>query len=190
VDKNLKRDYVTVEGFKLSSFKLALADLPIQNLGGTVPDGLKDFSLGVFWATKDASGKQAIAVAVGPDFAKTEQAFKSALEKTKTTAPVQSPEGIFSMQGLGKMLNQVVYPFAEKGGAEKRDLTEMKKVFDVLASAGNDATVTISAEVKPDRMDMSAKISGKAIQATISAVKLLVEYSEKGGLRRPSIQDF
>ena len=169
----VKRDYVTIEGFKVSSFLF-----PMDKVVSLAPDPnaaemLKGVSPGVFWAVKDVSGKQAIAVAAGLDSAKTESAFKAALEKTKTPVPVQKPIGIVSVQGLGNFLQQTVYPIAAK--ADAPNLAEAKKVFDILAAAGNEATVTLNTEIKPDQVEVGYHISGKAIQAIISAVKVAVE---------------
>ena len=180
VKASVKQDYVTVESFKVSSFKFPM-DKVVPLLPGPT-EGLNDFSPGVFWAIKDVGGKQAIAVAAGLDFAKTESAFKSALEKTKTPAPVQKPTGTFSVQGLGKFLQQTVYPTAAKDGAPE----EFKKVADILATAGNDATITLNADVKPDRIEGGYRISGKAIQAVITAVKAVMP----DALNRPAMQDF
>ena len=188
INASVKQDYVTVEGFKVSSFKF-----PMDKLVPLIPNpntakGFSGLSPGVFWAVKDAGGKQAVAVAAGLDFAKAESAFKSALEKTKTPAPVQKPMGTLSVQGLGKFLQQTVYPVAEKTGDDMpvEYLAQMKKVFDILATAGNDATVTLNADVKPDKIEGGYRISGKAIQAVIAAVKAVIPE----GLNRPAMQDF
>jgi len=166
VKASVKQNYATIEGFKASSFRA-----PVEKIVPFIPDAgaIKDLTPGAFWAVKDASGKQAIAVAAGLDFAKTEQAFKSALEKTKTPAPVQKPEGMFSIQGLGKFMQQTVYPIASQ--ADATNLVEAKKVIDIFASSGDDATLTVTGGVKGGTMDMTFRISGKAIQAIISAVK-------------------
>jgi hypothetical protein len=179
VEKNLKADYVTVEGFKVSSFKV-----PMEVLVSFAPgpnEGLKEFSPGIFWAVKEGN-KQAVAVAVGLNFDKAEQSLKSALEKTKASTPVQLPEGTFSIAGLGKFLSQTIYPAAAKDGAPP----DFKKVADVLASAGNDATVALSGDIKPDKVDVVYRVSGKAIQAVISAVKIGVEEQRMP----PAIQNF
>jgi hypothetical protein len=169
----VKRDYVTIEGFKVSSFLFPMNKVAMFASDPNQAERLKGVSPGVFWAVKDVSGKQAIAVAVGLDSAKTESAFKAALEKTKTPVPVQKPVGTFSVQGLGKFLQQTVLPIAAKGDAP--NLAEAKKVFDILAAAGNDATVTLNVEIKPDKVEGGYHVSGKAIQAIISAVKVVAE---------------
>ena len=172
VKASVKQDYVTVEGFKVSSFRV-----PVEKAASLIPnaEAVKDLAPGAFWAVKDAGGKQAIAFAAGIDFAKTEQVFKSALEKTKTPAAVQKPTGMFSVQGLGKFFQQTVSPIAEKAGADFP--AEAKKVFDILASSGNDAALTFNADIKGSNMDIALRISGKAIQAVVSAAK---EVSEAG----------
>ena len=186
--KNLKRDYVTVEGFKVSSVNIPIIET-IESIAGPAPsndvDSIRDVALGVYWAIKEGN-KQAIAVAVGLDPAKAEQAFRSALEKTKTPAPAQKPIGVVSVQGIGKFLQQTVYPIAVKAG-DAKDMAEFKKVVDILASAGNDAVVSLDVNVKSGSVEAGYHISGKAIQALILAVKIVVE--EAGGLG-PGSRDF
>jgi len=173
VEKNLNRNYATVEGFKVSSLKIPVADLPVPNREKLIP--FKDLTLGIFWAVKDTAGKQAVAVAAGLDFAKTEQTFKAALEKTKTTVPVQQPVGTVSVQGFGKLLQQQIYPLVVKTNESGENLEKFKKVVDILASAGSDATITAHVDMKPDRSGFGYHVSGKAIQAVISAVRAVVE---------------
>jgi hypothetical protein len=169
------REYITVEGFKISSFKV-----PMEKIASLTPnpdgaEALKSLAPGIFWAVNETAGKQAIAIAAGLDFVKTEQTFKSALEKTKTSVPVQRPMGIFSVQGLGKFLQQTGYPFASKAVKDKDELEAFKKVIDVLASVDGDAAITVDIDMKTDRMSAGYHISGKAIRAVISAVKAVKE---------------
>ena len=182
VAENLKQNYTTIEGFKVSNIKIPLASLH-EKFAGPAPDELKQLTPGIFWAVKDAGGKQAIAVAIGWDFAKAEQSFKSALEKTKTPVPVQQPLGTIAVQGLGKMLQQTVFPLAEKHG-NPDDIMPFKKVIDIFTKAGNDAVITITCDCKPNGMEMAYRISGKAIQAFIAAAKVGVEEA------RARIEDF
>jgi hypothetical protein len=175
VSAAVKRDYVTVEGYKVSSFQFPMDKVVPLIPAPEAAEALKSVSPGVFWAVNEAAGKQAIAVAVGLDFAKTEQSFKAALEKTKTLVPVQQPLAVISVQGLGKLLQQTIIPIAEKAGAPAGELATFKKVVGILASAGNDATITVDVDMKPDQMGFGYHISGQAIQAIISAVKAAAE---------------
>ena len=166
--------YATVEGFKISSVKIPVV-ATLEQFVGPAPDDaapLRDLTLNLYWAVKEGD-KQAIAVAVGLDATKTEQTFKAALTQTKTAAPAQKPMGSFSISGLGKFLQQSVYPIAERIANANGDIDpEMfKKVNEIFASAGNDATITFDSEVKSDRMDITYRVSGKVIQAIISAVR-------------------
>ena len=173
--------YATVEGFKISSVKIPIVATLEQFTEDPAPDSvapLRDLTLNLFWAVKEGN-KQAIAVAAGLDAVKTEQAFKAALTQTKTAAPTQKPIGVFSIAGLGKFLQQSVYPIVERAAAAEPDaeidLEMFKKVNEIFASAGSDATITLDGEVKSDRMDVGYRVSGKMIQAIISAVKLGIE---------------
>ena len=166
----VKQDYATIEGFKVSSFRV-----PMERVAPFIPDenAVKNLTPGAFWAVKNAGGKQAIAVAAGIDFAKAELAFTSALEKTKTSAPVQKPEGMISVQGLGKFMQQVVSPIIEN--SDMPNLEGAKKVFDILAASGNDATVTMTGDVKNGKMDVTFRISGKVIEALVVIGKAAAE---------------
>jgi hypothetical protein len=180
----VKQNYETVENFKVSNFRV-----PMEKVAALVPDEgvIQGVTPGAFWAVKDARGKQAIAVAAGLDFTKTERTFKSALEKTKTPAPVQKPEGMVSVQGLGKFFQQTVYPIAEQVLPPDENV---KKMVDILASAGNDATLTFTSDIKGNEADTSFNISGKAIEAVVSAVKLGVELATQNRKGSSAIQDF
>ena len=196
VENNLKLDYATVEGFKVSNIKIPVIATLELVFGPAPDDTLSDLTLGVFWATKEGN-KQAIAVAAGLDFAKTEQAFRAALTQTRTAVPVQRPEGTFSIAGLGKFLQQAVYPIAEKAvtssdQSAEQGLVIFKKVTEIFSSAGNDATATFGADIHADRTDMTCRVSGKLIQAIISAVRLGIEESNeaRSATLRPAIRDF
>ena len=188
--------YTTVEGFSVSSFKLPII-AALETVFGPAPDdmpaALRALTLGGFWAVKEGD-KQAIAVAAGIDFAKTQQAFGDALGQTRTPAPVQKPVGVFSMQGLGRFLQQTVQPIAEQAVAVEPDpfaesqVATFKKVVAVLAAAGDDATVTLLSDIKPSGAEVSYRISGKLIQAFISAVKVSIEASAP--VMRPGLRDF
>ena len=170
----IAQGYVSVEEFSVSRVKLPIVETMELFAGPAprdMPAALRALNLCVFWAVKEGD-KQAVAVAAGLDFDKTEQALKAALEQTKTTAPVQKPKGVLSVQGLGKFLQQTVLPIAEKADANNAEgLGTAKKVFAVLAGAEADAVVTIDGEVTAKRMDFGYRVSGKAIQAVVEAVK-------------------
>jgi len=171
IGNNLNLGYTTVEGFRVSSVKIPVI-AALELFAGSTPndaDAFRDLTLGVFWAVKEGD-KQAIAVAVGLDFAKTEQAFKTALEQTKTVVPVQRPVGVVSIAGLGKLLDQAVYPIVVKAkDVPEGNIATFKKVIDIFTSAGSDATIAVDADTKPDRIDWELRVSGKVIQAIVSA---------------------
>lgn len=196
LEKNMQLGYTTIEGFKVSSIKIPVVATLELFVGPAPDDSMNDLTLGVFWATQEGN-KQAVAVAAGLDFAKAEQAFKAALTQTKTALPVQKPVGVFSISGLGKFLQQSVYPIAVKtaassGQSAEQELATFKKVSEIFASAGNDATIAVVADVKADRMEIAYRISGKLTQAIISAVRLGYEEANGGGAgaARPLLRDF
>ena len=178
IEKSLKKEYAVVEGFKVSSLHLPIIETIEAIIGHEAPDdSLNDLKLGIFWATKEAGGKQAIAVAAGLDFAKAEAAFKSALEKTKTPIPAQKPLGIFSVPGLGKFLQQTVLPIAAKTEPPEDQFAVVKQMFNTLAKASNEATVTMDTGVKGDRIESNFRISGKVIETLITVIKIGIEQS-------------
>lgn len=182
-EKNLKKEYITVEGFKVSCFNVPFAALAEMN-EDFVP--FKDITLGVYWAVKEMDGKQAIAVAAGLDSVKTEQAFKSALEKTKTSVPIQQPAVTVYMQGIGRFL-QTLYPLAEKAGEAKDGLAVLKRVADIFASAGDDATITLDYIFKPSQAEANYRASAKSVEAFVKVIKASIE-AERA--EEPAIQDF
>jgi hypothetical protein len=167
----------TVAGFKVTSIKIAAADIPHN-------EGLpKDLAFGFFFAVKE---NEAIAAAFGFDFSKTEQAFKSALEKTKTAVPVQQPIAEFSVQGLGKFLQQRVYPVIQ-GIAPSKDLEKFKNVADILTAGNDGSAVTATADLKAERGEFTLRVPGKVIQTLISLVKMM---NENNAESQSEIQDF
>jgi len=164
---DFRQDYKTVEGFQVSGTKIPVASL-LETLTGSAPDAVGGVTLDVFWAVKDTSGKKAIAFAVGPSFSNPEQTFISALEKTKTPVPVQKPQGTFDIRALGQLLQPL-------GVVLDDSAPEAGRIIDILASAGNDATISFSMDVKPDKAEGGYRISGKAIQAIVSLIKVAMD---------------
>ena len=162
---DLRQDYLDIGGFQVSGTVVPVGRT-LEMVVSSPPPVLDNLSLAVLWAVKDTSGKQAIAFAIGPDFASTEQKFKSALEKTKTPAPVLMPQGTLSVQELGKFLRLIE---DNLGSAPE----EIKKVIDTLASAGDDATISLSFDLKPARAEGGFRISGKAMMAVFSLVRMI-----------------
>jgi len=188
IGDSLNLGYATVEGFRVSSVQIPVI-ATVELFAGPAPDDaapLRDLTLGVFWAVKDGD-KQAIAAAVGLDFAKAEQAFKAALAQTRTAVPVQRPIGVVSLSGLGKLLQQTVDPIVAKVAPSEDDLATFRQVAEIFASAGSDATITFDAEITPNRMGGSYHISGRVIEAIISVVRLAME-QDLGN--RPFMQTF
>jgi len=185
---NLNQGYATVEGFSVSRIQIPVI-ATVELFAGPAPDdvaALRDLTLGVYWAVKGGD-KQAIAVAIGLDSAKAEQTFKAALAQTRTAVPVQRPNGVFSLAGLGKLLQQTVDPIVAKVAPSENDLATFRQVAEIFASAGSDATITLDAEITSNRMSTAYRISGRAIETIISVVRLGIE-QDFGA--RPAIQAF
>jgi hypothetical protein len=80
---------------------------------------------------------------------------------------------MLSVQELGKFLQQTVYPIAVRAGFDGTEKETFKKIADILASAGNDATITLDTDIKAGRIDASFRISGKTVQAIAAIIKAI-----------------
>jgi hypothetical protein len=158
---DFRSNFTTVEGFEVSGTKVPIGQL-IELIRGSSPG---NFSLPVFWAIKDSGGKQAVAFAMGIDQSRTEEAFISALKKTKTPVAVQKPQAVFDVNGLGRLLQPVAYEIdgvaAGAGNA-----------IDALVAAGSGATISFAYDMKPDKAELDFRVSGKSIQAVLSLFRL------------------
>ena len=188
--------YTSIEGFTVSNVKVPIVETMEAFLGpapGEVPASVRALTLNGFWAVKGGN-QQAVAVAAGIDFDKAEQAFKTALEQTRTPAAVQKPIGVFSVQGLGRFLQQMVQPIVEKGFEDQPDehgerhFESVKSVFAVLAAAGNDAAITMDTDITANQIDFGLRVSGRAIQAVIAAFKIAADAANP--FVRPGIRNF
>jgi hypothetical protein len=94
---------------------------------------------------------------------------------------------VFSLAGLGKLLQQTVYPIVVKTDPPANELATFRQVAEIFASAGSGATITADGEVTSNRMSVAYRISGRAIETIISVVRLSIE-QDFGG--RPVIQAF
>jgi len=162
INSKMKQNYETVEGFSLSGLSNMFTELPP---GTVVPRAFRDLPLSLLWATKK---DEAVAVAVGFDFARTERALKAALEKTKTpTQPKQT--GVFALKPFGELMLKQVLPFAERQGGE---LAEAKGTFTIMASAENSAKIVVTTEFPGDTRLQKVQIDGKCFTTLLKVGKL------------------
>lgn len=161
---DFRQNFATVNGFEVSGASVPVGGV-VELIRGSAPAALDNVSLAVFWAIKDSGGKRAVAVALGIDKSRTEQAFMSALEKTKTPVAVQRPQAVFDVQGLGRLLQPIAgYADDAAPGAGR--------AIDALAWSGSDATLSFTYDVKPEKVEAGFRVSGKTIQAMISLFRL------------------
>lgn len=189
VEENLKKEYTTVEGFKISRLQIHVADV-LAKFGDSSFERPKDFKpvISVFWAVRENA---AVAVAVGEDAEKTEAAFKNALAGTKTAVPVEQPSADLSVSNLGKMLQRVILPKIEKidpdvakGGS--REYNQFKKGVGMLSDADKSAVVSLAAVNKKDGFEAKYFISGKVITVIANIIKAV----NAPELKRDAIIDF
>jgi hypothetical protein len=181
--KYFKRNYTVIEGFNVSSLKIPLEEVAgdDKNMGTILPplpEKLAKETVGVFWAFKN---NEAVAVAFGFDFDKTEKLFHQALTKTKTPVPLKQPVGIFALQPLGKLLKKYTDSSVPDTAA---------KVIELLSSAGTDAKITFSAEVVGSAIHGKADISGKTITVLANIIKIFAATENNETLDRSKIKQF
>ena len=158
IDGKMKQDYETVAEFSLSCLPDLFAEVP------AVPRALRDLPITLFWAIK---ADEAVAVAVGLDFAKTEKALKDALGKTRT--PVQPKQTVvFALKPFGEFLLKHGLPFAEKlVGMTRESSVEYKELLSTLVSAESGARVVVTTEFPNDALFQKYQIDGKCFNALI-----------------------
>jgi hypothetical protein len=173
--KYLKKNYTAIEGFNVSSLKIPLAEAAA---GHELPEKLAKETVGIFWALKD---NEAVAVAVGFDFDKTEKLFHQALTKTKTPVPLQQPLLIIALQPFGKLLKKYAH-------SSTPDATV--KVIELLSTSGDDAKLTVSIEIIDATMHSKVSISGKAVTVLADIFKIFTSLESSGTLDRSKIKPF
>jgi len=173
ISSKMKQNYETVEGFALSSLSNAFVELPP---GVVVPRVLRDLPVSLLWGTKKG---EAVAVAVGFDFARTERALKTALERTKTpTQPKQT--GVFALKPFGEFVVKQVLPLVEKSGmATRDDIEEAKEVFAILASAESSAKMVWTTEFPGTAQLQKIQIDGRCLQAFAKMMAKQAELTAK-----------
>ena len=187
--------FTNIEGFTVSSFRLPIVPI-LEVFQGPAPDDIPEvfnaLALNGYWAVRDGD-TQAIALAVGLDAAKTEQAFRTALQQTRTAVPVQRPMSVASVQGLGRYFQQTIIPIMARALEQEPDETveevfeQFKRVAALLASAGDDAVITMDSTQTPNSITANGRISGRAIQTIIAAARLMLEPHL---VERPAMRDF
>ncbi|MDR3197625.1 MAG: hypothetical protein LBU34_07110 [Planctomycetaceae bacterium] len=173
--KYLKKDYTAVEGFNVSSLKIPLEEAAS---GHELPEKLAKETVGLFWAIKD---NEAVAVAAGFDFDKTEKLFQQALTKTKTPVPLKQPSAIIALQPLGKLLKKY---------SDDTLPDTVTKSIELLASAVTDAKIIASSNVIGTTAQVKLSVSGKAITVLANIIKIFAASENSGTLDRSKIKGF
>ena len=174
LNSKMRQNYETVEGFSLSCLSNLFTELPP---GVVVPRALRDWPVSLLWATKEG---EAVAVAVGLDFARTERTLKAALDKTKTpTSPKQT--GVFALKPLGEFLMKHILPIAEKSGMLTKDnLEDAKEILAVLASAESSAKIVVTTEFPGEAQLQKYQMDGKCLNVVL---KMMTKQAELGAKR-------
>ncbi|MDR2440962.1 MAG: hypothetical protein LBE12_16505 [Planctomycetaceae bacterium] len=173
--KYLKRNYTAIEGFNVSSLKIPLDEAAAAH---DLPEKLAKETAGLFWAFKD---NEAVAVALGFDFDKTEKTFHQALTKTKTPVPFQQPFITFALQPLGKLLKKY---------SDNSLPDTVVNSIELLSSADTDAKITASAEIIDTAAHGKISVSGQAITVLVNIIKIFAATENSGSLDRSTIKGF
>ncbi|MDR2116159.1 MAG: hypothetical protein LBP87_07245 [Planctomycetaceae bacterium] len=176
--KYLKKNDTVIEGFNVSSLKIPLEEAAE---GHELPEKLAKETVGLFWAiNKD---DEAVAIAAGFDFDKTEKSFRQALAQTKTPVPLKQPIGVFALQPLGKLLKK----YTDNSLSDT-----VTKSIELLSSSGTDAKITVSGKVIDGAMHADINVSGKAITVLANIIKIFAGATAEnsGSLDRSKIKEF
>jgi uncharacterized ubiquitin-like protein YukD len=170
IKTNLKKEYETVSGYKLSSLKI-----PIDEVAGwhsiPIPPQLKGKSYTIFTAVKD---NVAIAVASGFDAGQTETELKAALQKTSSPTKIEQPTLQFDLKVLGQLLRKIGFEEMDKS----KPNAELAKIFvDLLENAGNNAKIIFTDKMKGSTYSGSIKIDGTIISTIAKFAKQAYEKS-------------
>ena len=175
IGKYLKKEFETVEGFKISSFTFPFADIPDDD----VPQTLKDKTVAAFWGVKE---NEAVALALGLDAKETEKKFREALEKTKSAVPVKQPLAFFAIQPLGKLLEKYVPKDMQDDTAEK--------VIALLSASPTDAKITLTTSLTGEAMEVKVSSSGTMVTTLANLFKILAASDIAESLDNTTIRDF
>ncbi len=160
LEKYWKKDFETVNDFKLTSLIIPLAELAEASL----PSTLADKTLTFFSGIKDG---EAFALAVGLDAKEVEAKFRAALAKTgEPVVATQQPIGFFALQPLGKLFDKYIPEENRDGTAEK--------IIKLLADAPSDAKITLSARAVDDSMEVKYGVSGSTVTTIAELIKIAV----------------
>ncbi|MDR0338605.1 MAG: hypothetical protein LBI18_16150 [Planctomycetaceae bacterium] len=175
LQKYLKKNNTTIEGFNVSSLKIPLEEAAA---GHELPETLAKETVSLFWALKD---NEAVAVAVGLDFDKTEKTFHQALTNTKTPVPLKQPMIQFSLQPLGKLLKKY---------SDNTAPDTIIKSIELLSAVGADAKITSSVEVIDKTMHGKISVSGTAVTVLANMIKIFAAAENNRMLDRSKIKGF
>jgi hypothetical protein len=178
LEKNLKKDVATIEGYKVSSLKIPVKEAATVAEFEKLPESLKNVTAGIFWGVKE---NEAVAFAAGLDYGLTEKKFKAALAKTKTAVPLKQPIATVAIKPLGELLKKYA-PVVEG--------SEDAKFIDILANADPEAKGTASFGGEGNTLNVKVNVAGKAINTLIEIIKRTAENQQKAALDREEIQDF
>jgi hypothetical protein len=184
--KNFRIDESTIEGFKVSSLKMPMEEMAdlvnaFADEEKPLPKAYRDMTLGVFWAVKE---NEAVAFAIGPDFAETEKTFKKALAGVKGKVPVQQPLASFSLPNYGKswqkfmpMIESALDESPEQKAKAIKGLEQFKTLLADWAKSDKDNAVTLSETFTDGGIEVSFKMPGKMIDLYVLLIKSMMQES-------------
>ena len=167
IDGKIKWGYETVAGYSLSGLPNLFADLPEEVASPEEIEVIQKIPFNLYWAIKK---DEAVAFAIGLDAAKTEAAFKAALQAT--TASVQpNPAAVFALRPLGQFLQTHLLPLIEIFAAdEPGGIAELTEAFAKFAAVDASAKITATVEFPNDAQFQKFQIDGKFFTAFIEVL--------------------
>lgn len=157
---NLKENYATVEGFKLSTVLISLDEILKDE---DYPDDLKKLQIRLCWAVRD---NEAVAFALGTNPEKTENEFKKALEASKSPVPLRQPLGFFALKPLGELLAKFHFPETDETAAA---------VTKILRNADAKAKIEMFGDVVDETVTMKLRLDGTGIKSLVNMFKTMAD---------------
>ncbi|MDR2172076.1 MAG: hypothetical protein LBP59_18180 [Planctomycetaceae bacterium] len=171
VKENLKRNYETISGYKISSLTIPFSAIAENHKKEVLPK-LKGKSYTFLIAVKDG---EAIVVAGGFETGKTQEYLKTILTTTKNPTPILQPIAAFDFQALGLFLKEIGFEDIDKNESSQT----AKFLIDQLTEAGNNAKITVTDKLEGTTYYTSTKLDGKVIDIFAKFAKRCKEEIDK-----------
>ena len=166
IEGKTRRNYETVAGFSLSCIPNVFTDLPADvDLPEGVREVLENIPLSLFWAVKE---NEFLAYAVGLDFAKTEQALKTAMGRTATATPPKQMMVIAPKSAVEFFINKIVPLIPNILPSDSEQMNEVLTAF--TTKVGANAKIVGTNEYTAASFTQKAQMPGELVIAVLDAL--------------------